>query len=1395
MKKNFVRLMAVVFAISGGIEALHAQGVTIDRANIPPNAEVGVLYNNDSEFAFGATGSAPFNWYEVTTGASNLPPGFTLSSFGILSASTAPTVTGTYTFTVGVQGYCDCDIPPTDQAQFTIHVFAPLQITSPSTLPGGSTASSYSYTFTAQGGNPAYLEWSIDSGTARRGAPLVRGGDVAEAMRLQPRAQCSTGYGVPPGLCLTSAGVLQGFPTATGTFNFSVLVYDGDIQNYRFQNETMTIFGGSSLLSLSGPVNLGTVRLGSAVSGAVTASGGTQPYTFTVTAVPAGMTSSGSGVSGTPTVAGNYSVAVKVTDAMGATASSSINFSVFGFTTTALPAGVTGSPYLFYLAAAGGMQPYTFTATGLPPKFSITPAGLLNGTPATTGSYSISCTVTDANGLTSTASFPFAVSGPGPLTVPGGALSNSTVQVPISQTLSAMGGAPPYTWSLAGGGFPDGMTLRPSGAISGTPNKPGTYTFSARATDITGGSGVGIFTMTVTPQPLTILTPTPLSTGMVTVDYPVQVLTASGGSGSYTFSAPANSLPPGLTLDPTGTISGTPTTVGDYTFTVTVADSNNTGTGSQTGTAALEIKVRPYAPDLMLSFGSLAFSLAAGSAAVPAPDAVQVESTDVTKPLQYSVVITGAPTWLSVTGAGTATTPGSTPGSFKVTLTSAALSLAASATPYQAQVVVTCVSPSPCAGNTQTVNVTLTVKSLPPLLTVLTNLLSFTTSPSNPQATSETFGVENTGGGSIGFASITCSPAWCRVGAIPAGLGGGVSGDVSITADPSGLNAGFYYAEVTIVSSVGTTTVPVDFFIAANSTLALDPAGTELTMQAGGQVAVPEPSFNVDVSGTTAVPWTATVLPGAPWLSVANTSGSSTGTAPSTINYSVDQTAVSALNAGTYYATIRVTAPSTVNSPQDFQLVLNVLPANKTKPQPTPAGLLFITSATGTPPPQIDTVFASSVNPVTYQANAVTEDGGNWLITTKTVGSTSVSAPGRDSISVNPAGLNPGTYHGTVTYSLSASGVRSVNVTLVVLAPGLSPSEKNATGGMTAKAQAVCAPTKLVPTQTGLVSNFAAPAAWPTPLEITLADDCGNPVASGHVVATFSNGDPPLAFTLADPVAATYSATWTPRHSASQVTVAARASATGFADVTAQIVGSVVPNVAPVLTPNGTLHVFNPQIGAPLAPGTIVQIYGSQLANTTLAGTTIPLATTLAGTSVLIGGVQAPLFFVSAGQVNAQVPFELAGGQPYQVIVNNNGALSTPNSIEVSSVTPGVAELPSGAANAQHVADGSAITEASPAKPGEYIVLYSAGMGATTVPVASGAASPSNPLASTQTLPTVTLNGEAVTVIFSGLTPGLAGLYQVDLQIPADAPNGDLTMVVTQPGGATSSSVILPVHN
>jgi uncharacterized protein (TIGR03437 family) len=129
----------------------------------------------------------------------------------------------------------------------------------------------------------------------------------------------------------------------------------------------------------------------------------------------------------------------------------------------------------------------------------------------------------------------------------------------------------------------------------------------------------------------------------------------------------------------------------------------------------------------------------------------------------------------------------------------------------------------------------------------------------------------------------------------------------------------------------------------------------------------------------------------------------------------------------------------------------------------------------------------------------------------------------------------------------------------------------------------------------------------------------------------------------------------------------------------------------------------------------------------------------------------------------------------------------------VIAATPGIAaEYGSGKIIAQH-ANYDLITADNPVRPGEYIIAYLAGLGVTDHPVVDGGISPADPLARPVNVPVLTLNGVAVPTYFAGLTPGLVGLYQINVQIPADTPDGDIKLVVSQ-GLNQSNVTILPVR-
>jgi uncharacterized protein (TIGR03437 family) len=444
---------------------------------------------------------------------------------------------------------------------------------------------------------------------------------------------------------------------------------------------------------------------------------------------------------------------------------------------------------------------------------------------------------------------------------------------------------------------------------------------------------------------------------------------------------------------------------------------------------------------------------------------------------------------------------------------------------------------------------------------------------------------------------------------------------------------------------------------------------------------------------------------------------------------------------------------------------------------------MFVASSTGTAAPQTVRVYTNSIDPQAFQVSASTADGGAWLTATPSTTTASTAVPGQIVVSIQAAGLSNGVFSGSVNVSMNGF-LRTVNIMLIV--PAAVPA------AATARAAAGCTAGSLVMTQTGLVNNFSVPAGWPATLVLQLTDNCGSPVLNGSMVASFSNGDPPLSL-LSDRATGAYSATWQPRAAAAQTAITVRASGGTLQPAMAQFNGAVGPNTAPVLFPNGTVNNSFIVAGGALAPGTVAQVFGSGLAASPIVLPPPPIPPQFNGTMMLVGGMQAPLYFVSDGQLDVQIPFELPPNRQYSVIVSANGALTLPDTINVTPVSPGITSFADGTVIAQHLPDFSLVDAAHPAMPNDFLTIYLAGMGATNPPVPSGQPSPAaEPFARPAQMPTVAVDGENAQIAFAGLSPGFAGLYQISFQVPADAKAGSLPVVVTQ-GTVTSNISRLPV--
>jgi len=608
---------------------------------------------------------------------------------------------------------------------------------------------------------------------------------------------------------------------------------------------------------------------------------------------------------------------------------------------------------------------------------------------------------------------------------------------------------------------------------------------------------------------------------------------------------------------------------------------------------------------------------------------------------------------------------------------------------------------------------------------------------------------------------------------------------VRVHVNPQGLDVGRYRDVLRITSAAGNVDVPIVLLVTKSAPiLDVNLLGLHFQARQGGGSSAAQ-SFKILNSGDplSTVNWAAEMIQGVDTFALSSASGTATASHPGEVTVSLKPAATQA-SPGVYYGLIRVSDPNSINSPQLLMAVLDLAGASALPPVDVyPAGLFFVASAGSQPQPQQLAVNTSGASAVTFQTSAWTADGTAWLKISPASGQSGGATPGTATASVSTAGLTPGIYTGEIDVVIGES-LRTVNVVLIVQPAGTTAS--------IVAPRAVCSPSQLALTETGMVNNFAVPAKWPAALIVRLNDDCGNSVSNGNVVASFSNGDAPIS--LRSDGQGNYSATWQPGSVSSQMQITLRATAGSLQPGVFQVLGAVSQNQAPVLARNGTLHNLNPVVGGALAPGTVAQIYGSGLASSPVAPNILPLPKSFNGTTVLVGGFSAPLYYLSDGQLNVEIPSELAPNESYPIIVSANGALTLPDTIDIIPATPGEAAYSDGQIIAQH-GDFSLVNADHPAKPGEYLVMYLAGMGVTNPLVPSGQPSPTaEPLARVMMQPTVTVDGQHATIIYAGLTPGAAGLYQINFQVPPSAHSGDLPLTVTQ-NGQTANMTTLPVSN
>ena len=241
-------------------------------------------------------------------------------------------------------------------------------------------------------------------------------------------------------------------------------------------------------------------------------------------------------------------------------------------------------------------------------------------------------------------------------------------------------------------------------------------------------------------------------------------------------------------------------------------------------------------------------------------------------------------------------------------------------------------------------------------------------------------------------------------------------------------------------------------------------------------------------------------------------------------------------------------------------------------------------------------------------------------------------------------------------------------------------------------------------------------------------------------------------------------------------------------------VSTAIP-LPPVIEPRGILNAASLSVVTPANPGSIASLFGQNLAAQAELGTAVPPATILDSTQLLLNGIPAPLFYVSPGQINFQMPAELTGTTA-QAVVITNGVRSLTTSVPLVRDSPGIFTASSSGSGQGSVLnqDYSVNSAQNPAAAGSAIMIYATGLGPTNPPVGTGQGGGTAPPSVTVDQPTVLINGVAAQVLYSGLAPGDPGEYQVNVVIPAGTPSGAAVPLQIQIGGQSSNTASIAVQ-
>ena len=1075
-------------------------------------------------------------------------------------------------------------------------------------------------------------------------------------------------------------------------------------------------------------------------------------------------------------------------------------------------------------AAAGGTGAgYTWSETGaLPTGMSFSPGGVLSGTPGSSGSFSITFKVTDSgsNSATETLTLTIATSTQltigSPTSLPAGTLGVQYGPV----TFAAAGGTGTgYTWSETGT-LPSGISFSAGGVLNGTPASLGITQITFKVTDSGGNSATTLLALSINTS-LTIGSPTSLPAASEGSQY-AQTFQAAGGTGTgYTWSV--SGQPTGLTMNPvTGVLGGTPasgTSAGSpYTVQVSVVDS-----GGDSTSVTLKLTVNSSSSTgITLSTNSLTFSYIQGSA-TPVAQSFGVSGTTGQTTFSVSVSTTSGGSWLAASAAS-----GQTPGNVSVGLQNLG-SLGLGVGTYQGSVLVQPHGASTGQASGQSVSVTLQVLSSQPQFSLSSTDVRFAVTAGSP-AVSGTIQVNNTGGGTLSFsASLETPVSWLN---ITCGTQGnnvivGTPGLICLQVNPVGLTPQTYSDTLAVLSGGqeidATVTLQVNSSTAA---LVLSATGVTFTVVAGSPVVSPATQSSAVVNtGSGTLNWTAQLDAGTPvsWLGISPASGSSlpSGASQPAVTFTPNPTG---LAAGDYYAVVDMTSADAPGVFAQTVILLKVLPSGTQLPPASSASGLIFTVLAGGSISTAQTLTFSSANGQALGFTALLATGlsatgqqiPDWVSGLPASGTIPASGNFPVPVQANPGSLPVGTYSSQLRFGFSNG--TSENVAVVMLVTTLP---KSGTTALLQSTEAISAAAVSASPLPACTTNLALAFTQPVPAGLQAGNAITMDLSTGCSPANYNDINPNITiYNSSQQQLAQFTLQAGLTYIGNGVFEASWQSSVSLGGQTLSIVGSANPflpglTVAPPAPATFSLYLPSADAAAPVdlgvrnaasfgtanevAPGSFISIFGQQLATRAVSASTVPFPTNMEGVQVTLGGTLLPLYFVSATQINAIVPFlsgsSLNGTQTLILYTNCPPVgpacqVTAPLNLNVVPIQPGIFSQTAQGNGQGSIQNASyQLVDAShPAKAGDTIVIYATGLGAVTNPPPVGAVSPGG---NTTTLtPTVYFGSiQAATPAYSGLTPGSVDLYQVNVVVPQGVPAGTVNVMLQMTDASGSAPI------